>query len=142
MKITLKYTIVALTLWLLTGCCLFDNTKVIKKVASPMFKELQVFYKKNKRFPTIKERNIMLEKSGCKMNGNICVFEGENLYVSRLGDGDDEYSQVIVTKDDEPYDIIENPGSPIIGRCIFSIYSNNSSDTVICGQKSCLNLRQ
>jgi len=42
-----------------------------------MQKELEKFYTENKHFPTTQERDEMLEKVGCKMEGNVCVHERE-----------------------------------------------------------------
>jgi len=135
MKIILKYIIVALSLWLLTGCCLFDNTKVIKKVAAPMLKELRAFQKKNKRFPTIKERDIMLDKSGCKLTGNICIFEGEKFMVVRKGEGNFSYDLSIQR--------FEKGTSHIIASCGVGLTKlGKRLHPVICSQELCISLRQ
>jgi len=76
MKKYCKYILILLSIYL-NGCCWTDHSDTIKKVAVPMQKELEKFYTKNRRFPTAKERDEMLEKVGCKMEGNVCVYEGE-----------------------------------------------------------------
>jgi len=63
------------TLWVLTGCCWTDHSETIKEVAEPMLKELKIFYSKHKRFPTTQERNEMLERVGCKMDGDKCLYQ-------------------------------------------------------------------
>jgi len=77
MKTNLKYLLIPPILYLLQGCCWTDHSEEIKKVAVPMQKELEKFYTENKHFPTTQERDEMLERVGCKMEGNVCVHERE-----------------------------------------------------------------
>ena len=75
-----KLPLLVLVATLFIGCCdSTDYSKTIKKVAEPMLKELDVFYKKNKRHPTVKERDIMLKKVGCEMDGDECLYDGERM---------------------------------------------------------------
>ena len=48
-----------------------------------MQKELEKFYAQNKHFPTTQERDEMLERVGCKMEGNVCVYDGERIVIER-----------------------------------------------------------
>ena len=68
------------TLW---NCDSTDYSPIIKKVAIPMQEELEKFYTKNKRFPNTQERDEMLVKVGCKMEGNVCLYEGERIVIER-----------------------------------------------------------
>ena len=79
MKKYLKYLLIPLSLYLLQGCCWTDHSDTIKKVAVPMQQELEDFYTKNKRFPNTQERDEMLVKVGCEMEGNVCVHGGERM---------------------------------------------------------------
>ena len=46
-----------------------------------MQQELEDFYAKNKRLPTLKERDVLLEKVGCKVEGNICIYGEERIKI-------------------------------------------------------------
>ena len=135
MKKIFKPTLIALTATLITGCCLVDHTKTIKKVAEPMLKELDAFYKTNKRFPNTKERDVMLEKSGCKMKGDICMFEGDELIITESKEGSaGDYSMLI--------DIQDKQTRYTLARCGFGFYSNKELETVGCSRRACLGIRQ
>jgi hypothetical protein len=124
-----------ITATLLTGCCLIDHTKTIEKVAEPMLKELEVFYKTNKRFPNTKERDVMLEKSGCKMKGDICMFDGEELTIAK--------SKVNLSGDyDISIEYIDKKTSYDIASCGFVLYSDYTVSSVICAKRPCLELKQ
>ena len=123
-----------LALATLNSCCLIDHSKTIKKIAEPMLNELDHFYKKNKRFPTLKERDEMLTTLGCKMKNNICIFHGNKIHVE---------SQIM---SDNGYDfnmkIIKEKFSKTIGNCGFSYYKNKTDGPVICFSEACLQIRQ
>ncbi|HHH53232.1 MAG TPA: hypothetical protein ENK91_06205 [Bacteroidetes bacterium] len=124
----------------LTGCCLVDHTKTIEKVAEPMLKELQQFYKEHQRFPTTKERDIMLKRSGCKMKGDVCFFEGEELMVTeseKITNGD--YYMVIEIWDND----IKNIRKKSIAHCGFLIYEKSGlEEYVMCVNRPCIEWRQ
>jgi len=130
-----KLLLIVLTAMLFTGCCLEDHTKSIEKVAEPMLKELEAFYKTNKRFPNTKERDVMLEKSGCKMKGDICMFEGEELIIA-ISEvrGTDRYFMRIEYQDKET--------RYSMASCGFNIYNSNEKDFIICSRRPCLQIRQ
>ena len=68
-----------MTLFVLSGCCWTDHSATIKEVAEPMLVELKTFYEKNKRFPTTQERDAMLEKVGCRVKGDRCMYHGKTI---------------------------------------------------------------
>lgn len=120
------------TATLLTGCCWTDHSDTIKEVAEPMLKELEAFYKTNKRFPNTKERDVMLEKSGCKMKGDVCMFDGKELTIKSeetLTNGYDV--KINYMKDNESK-----------ASCGFGLYSDGDLSTLICSKRFCLELRQ
>ena len=131
----IKLPLIVLTAILFTGCCLDDHRPTIRKVAEPMFKELEAFYKTNKRFPNTKERGVMLEKSGCKMKGDVCMFEGEELTVftsrTKLSKG---YHMSIKYIDKE----IKKD----IASCGFGLYSDGDPRSILCAKRPCLEIRQ
>jgi hypothetical protein len=135
-----KLPLIALTATLLTGCCLEDHTKTIRKVAEPMFKELEAFYKTNKRFPNTKERDEMLEKAGCKMKGDICMFEGEELTITKSGKtyGGNSYRVRIEFIDKS----INNIYKQSLASCGFGVYESGYQDFVICTKRPCIEIRQ
>ena len=67
----------------LYNCDTTDYSPLIKKVAIPMQQELESFYATKRRFPTTQERDAMLERVGCKMEGSVCLYEGERIVIER-----------------------------------------------------------
>lgn len=120
---------------LLSGCCLTDYRPTIEKVANPTLKELEAFYKTNKRFPNTKERDVMLEKAGCEMQGDICMFEGNELTVTKSGKNlsGDYYMSIEVINKETNYDV---------ASCGFSIYTYDEKDFVMCSKRPCVTIRQ
>ena len=131
----IKLPLIVLTAMLFTGCCLEDHTKSIEKVAEPMLKELEAFYKTNKRFPNTKERDVMLAKSGCEMKGDVCMFEGEELTIakSEIRNLSRYYMSIEVIDKETNYDV---------ASCGFNIYNSNEKDFIICSRRPCLQIRQ
>lgn len=113
-------------LGVMINCDRTDYSPIIKKVAIPMQEELEVFYTKNKRFPTAIERNEMLEKVGCVMEGGICVFEEKRMKTS---------IQVKSYKYTIEIDL-EKTG------CRFSIQTDGNHNSVSCGTSPCISLKQ
>jgi len=131
--------LIVLTATLLTGCCLEDHTKTIRKVAEPMFKELKSFYKQNKRYPNLEEQDTMYKKSGCEMKGNICTFKGEDLTITRVeNDYTGDYNIRIKYIDKS----IRNIYKQSLASCNFGIYENGKLDSVGCSKRPCLEFRQ
>ena len=79
MKLFKTLLLTTATLWTLTGCCWTDHSETIKEVAEPMLVELKTFYWKNKRFPSTKERNEMLEKVGCRVHDDMCLYHNKKI---------------------------------------------------------------
>ena len=82
MKLLKILLLTIMILGAITGCCLTDHSKIIKEVAEPMLKQLKHFYAKNKRFPNVQERNEMLEKVGCRMDGDFCGHKKKSINIS------------------------------------------------------------
>ena len=122
-KTTLLATI---TLFTLTGCCWTDHSETIKEVAEPMLQELKVFYEKNKRFPSIQERNKILEKLGCKVDGELCKYKKIDLEINTWHTS---YDYAIRLD-------FENTG------CLFGIQDDGNNNRVSCGNSACIELGQ
>jgi len=80
--IKVRYLIILLGIFLLLGCLNSNYTPTIKKILNPMKQKLVSFYEKNKRYPTIDERNILLKQSGCKIKNNSCYYEGKQFLIN------------------------------------------------------------
>jgi len=135
MKKTFKLILVALTVTMITGCCLIDYRPTIEKVAKPTLKELEAFYKINKRFPNTKERDVMLEKAGCEMRGDICMFEGEELTISRSG-------EIIPNKYYITIEYQDKETLYSMASCGFGIDSESYISSVGCTKRPCITIRQ
>jgi len=130
-----KLPLIALTATLLTGCCLEDHRPTIRKVAEPMLKELEAFYKTNKHFPNTKERDVMLEKSGCKMKGDTCMFEGEELTISRS-------EEIIPNKYYITIEYQDKETLYSMASCGFGIDFGSYISSVGCIKRPCITIRQ
>jgi len=119
----------------LSGCCLIDYRPTIEKVAKPTLKELEAFYKTNKRFPNTKERDVMLEKAGCEMRGDICIFEGEELVISESG-------KTLSGGYDIGIDYMNQEKTDDVASCGFGIRSDYTVSPVICAKKACIRIKQ
>lgn len=126
MKNLKKLTLLTLTATLIPGCCLLDHTKTIKKVAEPMLKELDSFYKKHHRHPNIQERNILLKKVGCKMDSEVCVKGWSRILIVKSRT--DKYHNYIMEME------YKN------NSCYFGIENNGAIDELYCQQDSCINI--
>jgi hypothetical protein len=122
---TLLLTITALLT--LNSCCWTDHSETIKEVAEPMLKELDAFYKKEKRFPTTKERNMMLEKVGCtKVEGNVCGYKNRNIVINEWRA--DNYYSIRMTYQNT--------------YCSLYLNSDGSIDRLSCKQNPCIDIGQ
>ena len=131
-KIIATITYLAVLFWVLniaftfSSCGNIDHSEDIKAMAVPMQKELENFYQQNKRFPTTIERNDMLEKVGCKMEKNVCVYKRDRMKITNQATS---YNYTI--------DIdLENTG------CYFSIQANGNHNQVSCGTNACIDFGQ
>ena len=115
------------TLW---NCDSTDYSPIIKKVAVPMQQELEDFYTKNKRFPNTQERDEMLVKVGCEMEGNVCVYGGERMI----------FRKVSVNSYNGDYEIDIKMGHTGCQSGIDS-YDGGFSQ-VSCSNSACINLKQ
>ena len=104
-----------------TGCSTKNYSADMKKVLYPMQKKLGSFYKKEKRFPTVAERNKLLEESNCKVIDNKCEYNGNKFLIisetSNLG-----------------YYILELKLG--YSRCDISLYDDGDVRNVSCIQDS------
>ena len=112
------------TMW---NCDSTDYSPIIKKVAVPMQQELEDFCTKNKRFPNTQERDEMLEKVGCEMEGNVCVYAGERITIIAYDTTNYQYKLKLR---------IENTG------CYFGIQNSGNHTSVSCATRACLSLKQ
>ena len=132
----IKLPLIALTAILFTGCCLEDHRPTIRKVADSMLKELEAFYKTNKRFPNTKERDEMLEKAGCKMKGDVCVFEEQELVIERSEEvTPNRYYYISIEYQDKKTSLS-------MASCGFGINSKLGIREVRCIKRPCLEFRQ
>ena len=116
-----------MTISLFTGCCWTDHTDTIKEVAEPMLKELDAFYKKNKRFPNNKERDEMLVSSGCsKVKNEKCSYGWKSLQVKLNNRG---YNYSMTLKYDHSY-------------CRFGLFDDGKLMPSSCDKKSCISTHQ
>lgn len=116
-----------MTLFVLSGCCWTDHSATIKEVAEPMLHELQDFYQKHKRFPTTQERDVMLEKVGCRVKGDRCEYKHKKMILQEWIAVD--YYNIRMT----------------YGNTYCSLYLNSkdgSVDKLICRQEPCIEFGQ
>jgi len=113
----------------LNNCDSTDYSPIIKKVAIPMQTKLEAFYSENKRFPTGKERNEMLEKVGCLMDGGVCIFELNRIILKKS-------SLNSYTHDYEFWIKLGKTG------CQFGIEHDGDFNQVTCGNSPCIKLGQ
>ena len=123
---------------LLSGCCLTDYRPTIEKVAKPTLKELEAFYKTNKRFPNTNERDVMLEKAGCEMKGNVCMFGGKELTIVKSEkESSCDYSMSIEYQDKKTSYSMSSCGFRFCHDC-----SEKDKGFVICSKRPCIQIRQ
>lgn len=123
---SLKIILTTLTATLLTGCCWTDHSDTIREVAEPMLKELDAFYKENKRHPNVKERDIMLKKVGCEMDGDECLYDRDKILIDTHSyDGEYSFGMTL----EKTY-------------CNFSLQKNEELDSVRCYNNPCVKLGQ
>ncbi len=115
------------TVFSISGCCWTDHSKEIKKIAVPMAKELEHFYKKEKRFPTIKERDKMLEKIGCRMDGDLCMYGVE---------------KIDIVKSDEKYNTLDIWMQKENTLCFIVMHKEENQSTLWCRNKPCIKFGQ
>ena len=118
LKLSKLLGVVAITL-LINGCCSTDYSPTIRKVASPMLVELEKFYKTNKRHPNIKERDVLLLKTGCeKVVGNVCFRDGDEILIKESYiDSPNEYTMLIKYKKSYCRIVIYNSGDILKPAC-------------------------
>jgi len=118
---------IILTATLLTGCCWTDHSDTIREVAEPMLKELDAFYKKHKRHPNIEERDKMLKKVGCEMDGDECFYDGDKILVDRSRINNGDYTMLMS---------LEN------SSCYFYTNIIPSTSIVKCQKSDCIKIKQ
>lgn len=127
MKLKILLTITALVT--LNSCCWTDHSETIKKVAEPMIKQLDTFYKKNKRHPNKEERNEMLLASGCsKVENKECSFGWKTLVISR--------TEIV---EPNTYWITLNYDNTY---CLFGVYEKGDLVNLSCENRPCLHISQ
>ena len=126
MKKTIKLLFIPLSLYLLQGCCWTDHSDVIKEVAVPMQKELENFHSQTKRLPTMEERDVLLRKVGCRMQGNFCFYKRERIKIITFMKSYNFKLELSV----------ENTG------CFFGISKSRKHTKVTCDNGFCIDLGQ
>jgi len=127
MKKILLITIAIFSMIAFTGCCGENYVKEMTKISNSISQQLVAFYQKNKRFPTIKERNRIFETVGCTFKQeNICTYKGRNITVK---------SKIIVSE----YEIRLYFGKNF---CSLGLFSDGSTDSVACRKDDCISLKQ
>ncbi len=101
----LKYLIIPLGVFLLSGCCTSNYSSKMKKVLEPTQNRLVEFYTQSKHFPNTKERNEILRESGCEIKGNTCLINGTSFNISDSNLGGGEY--IIGLKKEKKYVAIQ-----------------------------------
>jgi len=114
------------TLFTMTGCCWTDHSETIKEVADPMLMKLKQFYAEKKYFPNIEERNKILEKVGCKVNGDVCKYKGK---------------KIALKMDETDYDFTIDFGISN-SYCVLHYMKKTNRNVVNCNQKPCIDLGQ
>jgi len=103
-------------------CDTTDYSPIIKKIAVPMQQELEKFYAQNKHFPTTQERDEMLEKVGCKMAENVCVYDEKRIVLEIQNEQRNYYIRYT----------IENTG------CLYALDIKGDVRDIGCGTNSCI----
>ena len=111
----------------LYNCDTTDYSPLIKKVAIPMQQELESFYATKRRFPTTQERDAMLERIGCKMEGGVCLYEGERIRIIAYDTTNYQYKLKLR---------IKNTG------CYFGIQDGGNHTSVSCANRDCISFKQ
>ena len=125
-KILLTVTAI-LSMIAFTGCCGENYVKEMTKVSNSISQQLVEFYQKNKRFPTIKERNRIFETVGCTFKQeNICIYRGRNITIK---------SEVWL----DDYNIELEFGKNF---CYFGLSPDGRADSISCRKDDCISLKQ
>ena len=123
----MKYVAIIVIAVLFTGCCGENYVKEMKKLSNNASQQLAEFYKKNKKYPTIEERNEILETIGCTMKSEtICSYNDRDITVKS-------------TNDNIGYDI-----SLYLGKnfCYFGLNTDGIADSVSCRKNDCIKIGQ
>lgn len=125
MKLLKILLVTIVTLFTTTGCCWTDHSKVIKEVAEPMLKQLDTFYKKNKRHPNKEERDEMLLASGCsKVKNEECSYKWKKIRIDKSE-----------TSETNKFYMGLNYGDTY---CYFGVYNNGELSQVSCDNSPCI----
>jgi len=125
-KILLTATAI-LSMIAFTACCGENYVKEMTKISNSISQQLVEFYQKNKRFPTIKERNRIFETVGCTFKQeNICTYRGRNITIE---------SKIHLNE----YNIRLYLGKNF---CSFWISSDGRADSISCRKEDCISLKQ
>ena len=111
------------TLW---NCDSTDYSPIIKKVAIPMQEELENFYSQTKRLPTMEDRDVLLRKVGCNIQGNVCIYGKERI-------------KIITFIKSYNFRLELSMGNT---GCLFGIQDDGNHDKVECDNSACISLKQ
>ena len=120
----LKYILSISLVIALAGCCATNYSSQMKEILKPMEKELIAFYKKNNRRPTNAEYNKLLEKVGCKIVNDNCLYKGNEFLTNTRGN--DDRAGISLFRDNS--------------YCYVEVY-NSKKSLIKCEQRSCFDIR-
>ena len=123
----MKYLLIIPASLLLVACCGENYVKEMTVLSKNIQQQVVTFYKHNKRFPTIQERNKILENASCVMKSqDVCSYNGRNIRIkTRLDLGD--------------YDARFYLGKNF---CYFAVDTAGKPNNVSCRKDDCISLKQ
>ena len=123
----MKYLLIILLSLLLVGCCGENYVKEMEKISNNTSQQLVAFYKKNKKYPTIEERNKILETVGCTIkNKTTCSYNGRDITIKS-------------EKRNTGYRIKFYLGK---NKCFFGLNLDGSIGSMSCRKDDCIKIGQ
>jgi len=123
----MKYILIIPITLLLVGCCGENYVKEMKGISSNTTQQLVEFYKNNKRYPTIKERNKLFEAVGCTFKQeNICSYNGRDITIESRDSNIGYLARLYLGKN----------------MCFFGLNLDGSADSIRCRKDDCIKIGQ
>jgi hypothetical protein len=114
---------------LLVGCCPKDYTSEIRRIMVPMQKNLKVFFEEEGIYPSTAQRDILVEKSGCKITDSqkkTCIYKNRSFtYESNLELTQNRYFFSIAKKGN---------------HCSMHMTTEGKMEKIQCIKESCITL--
>ena len=118
----MKYLLIIPLTLLLVGCCGENYVKEMKILSTNTSQQIFEFNKENKRHPTIKERNKIFDKAGCKIKSqNVCSLNGRDITIKS-----EEHLSA--------YNVSLYYGK---NKCFYELLRDGSLDSISCRKDSC-----